>query len=183
MSPKAKSADFRNLSPDEQVRRLQQRAAELHRKEYVKYCTAQLQLHSEIVGPVQRLVDNLVQSSRTVQITSGGVATHGADCLDSTPPPHSPLASVSTFTPRTLKLQQDGAVDGEGEPAVISGLVALEDADSTPLCTLLRLRLLSCESVEISAWFLSGDHWVFLFFELSDSRSPCPHEMCFLVSG
>ena len=93
----------------------------------MKYCTAQLQLHSEIVGPVKRGVDNLAGSSRKVQITSGGVATHGADCLSSTPPPHSPRASVSTVTPRTLKLQADGAVDGEGDLAGINGLDALED--------------------------------------------------------
>ena len=36
---------------------------------------------------------------------------------------------MSTFTPRTLKLQTDGAVDGKGELAVM-GLVALEDADT-----------------------------------------------------
>ena len=61
MSPKAKSADFRNLSPDELLRGLQQRAAELHRKEDVKCCTAQLRLHSEIVGPAKRLVHNMVE--------------------------------------------------------------------------------------------------------------------------
>ena len=65
-----------------------------------------------------------------MQTTSGGVATHGADCLGWTPPPHSPRASVSTLTPRTLKLQADGAVAGEGGPAVINDLVALEDADT-----------------------------------------------------
>ena len=123
MSPKAKTAYFRNFTPDEQVRRLKQRAAELQRKEGVKYCTTQLQLHSEIVGPVKRLVHNLVSSSRTVQITSGSVAKHGADCLGSTPPPHTPRASVS-------KPQADGAADGEGESAVINGLVAVEDADT-----------------------------------------------------
>ena len=53
LSLKAKSADFRNLSPDEQVRQLQQRAAELQRREDVKYSNAQHQLHSEIVGPVK----------------------------------------------------------------------------------------------------------------------------------
>ena len=57
------------------------------------------------------------------------MATHGADCLCSTPPPHSPRASVSTLTPPTLKLQADGAVDGEGEPSVINGLVALDTGD------------------------------------------------------
>ena len=89
------------------------------------------ELHSEIVGPTKRLVDNLVASARTVQITSGSVATHAIDCLGSTLPPHSPRASVSTLTPRTLKLREaGGAVDGEGEPAVINGVVALEDADT-----------------------------------------------------
>ena len=73
MSLKAKSDDVHNLNPDDQVRRLQQRAAELQWKEDVKYCTAQRELHSEIVGPAKRLVDNSVESSRTVQITSGGV--------------------------------------------------------------------------------------------------------------
>ena len=61
--------------PDEQVRRLQQGAVEFQRQEDVKYCTAQHQLHIEIVGPAKRLVDNLVGSSRTVQITSGGGGT------------------------------------------------------------------------------------------------------------
>ena len=82
------------------------------------------------MGPAKRLVKNLVVSSQTVQNTSGCVATHGADSLGSTPPPHSPRASVSTLARRTLKLQADGAVDGEGEPAVIKGIVALEDADT-----------------------------------------------------
>ena len=83
------------------------------------------------MGPAKRLVDNRVGSARTVQITCGGVATHGAECLGSTPPPHSPRASVSTLTPPTPKLRAaDGAVDGEGEPAVNNGLVAFEDADT-----------------------------------------------------
>ena len=46
------------------VRRLQQRAAELQRKEDVKYCTTQLQFHSDIVGLVKRLVDRLMESAR-----------------------------------------------------------------------------------------------------------------------
>ena len=144
--------------PDEQVRRLQQPVAELQRN--VKYCAAQLQLHSKIVGPVKRLVE---------QITSGGVVTQ-----------------LSGFD--TLKLQADGAV-GEVEFVVFNGLVALETADTgdhwaphrfARYCDCARVRATLLKSAPGSSQMIT----VFLFCELSDesaqhSRRPCQHEMLF----
>ena len=111
MSPKAKSADFRTLSPNDQVRRLQQCAAEGRRE-----VLHQLQLRSEIVGPAKRLVDNLVGSARTVQFTVRGVATRRL--LRHT---HRGFLCQLSLTLRTLKLRAaDGAVDGEGVLAVMN---------------------------------------------------------------
>ena len=129
-----------------------------------------------MVGSAKRLVDKSLGSARTMQIAFGGVLTNGAGCLGPTHRPHSPWASVSTLTLRILKLQADGAVDGEGDPAVINGLVALEDADTGDQwaphrfacccdCAYFLAKVLKSArgSSQVITWFL--------FCELSDASS------------
>ena len=61
-----------------------------------------------------------------VQITSGGAATHGADCLPAT------LTAGFCVNSHTSNSEIAGGwrCGWRGEPAVIKGLVALEDADT-----------------------------------------------------